>query len=249
MSTNARGAKRTGGRASGPRQSRGGGGGGRSVSIHTADGAIVLAMWLLLAGALVVYLAGPGRALAAEAWSRVGRWVTHDVRDPVLDEVPVAPEGTGRGYSRAAFGKGWAHRDGCAVDQLVAQRDVHDSHLRGCAVAGGTVTDPYDGTTTPYRAGAFDVDHVVSLAEAWRSGAARWTPAQRETFANDPDVLLLVKASENRSKGDRDAGTWQPATSAGRCLYAQRVRAIKYRYLLTVDSRERAALDVDLAEC
>ena len=50
-----------------------------------------------------------------------------------------------------------------------------------------------------------DIDHVVPLANAWRSGAssASWRKADREAYANDPKVLLSVDDAANQAKGDK----------------------------------------------
>lgn len=253
MSGTARSTNRTGGRATGPRQARGAStrAGGRGIDLQSGDGVVVLVFGGILATIGVGILAGPAQAWTAATWHRAVQWVTHDVRDPALEDIPVRAEGPGHGYSRAAFGKGWGTNpaSGCTTRQEVEARDVAGAHVEGCTVTGGTVTDPYTGGTAPFRPAGYDVDHVVSLAEAWRSGAASWTPAQRQAFANDMGELLLVPAGENRAKGDKDASGWNPTTAAGRCLYAQRVVAIKYRYLLSVDSREYAALVTDLDSC
>jgi hypothetical protein len=37
-----------------------------------------------------------------------------------------------------------------------------------------------------------DIDHVVPLAEAWRSGASDWDDDRRGDFANDPWGPALI---------------------------------------------------------
>ena len=74
----------------------------------------------------------------------------------------------------------------------------------------GKWLDPYTGQifTNP---GDLDIDHMVPLAEAHRSGADTWTAEQREDYANDlfhTDGLIAVSASANRSKGSRDPSQW-----------------------------------------
>jgi hypothetical protein len=79
----------------------------------------------------------------------------------------------------------------------------------------------YDGIeeTVP---GKLDIDHVVPLAEAWRSGASSWTASDRKRFANDltDPQLVAVSYSSNRSKGDKGPEEWRPRRAAW-CLYAR----------------------------
>jgi hypothetical protein len=57
-----------------------------------------------------------------------------------------------------------------------------------CKLTGGKWISAYDGKTIT-NASQLDVDHLVPLAEAWRSGAWKWTPVQRQTFANDLEIF------------------------------------------------------------
>ncbi|MEU0845720.1 DUF1524 domain-containing protein [Streptomyces sp. NPDC005962] len=52
---------------------------------------------------------------------------------------------------------------------------------------------------TADAAAQFDVDHVVPLKEAWRSGAAEWSTQDRRAFANDlvHSQLVAVSARSN----------------------------------------------------
>jgi hypothetical protein len=73
----------------------------------------------------------------------------------------------------------------CNTREQVLKRDgtgvVTDS---SCAATSGTWYSPYDGATW-HAASDVDIDHMVPLAEAWRSGAWAWTTAQRQAYAND----------------------------------------------------------------
>lgn len=172
-----------------------------------------------------------------------------------LDRLTVAAEGSGTGYQRSAFGQRWADvdRNGCGTRDDILARDLTGVRKRGrCVVISGVLLDPYTGQRVQFdkaHAGRVQVDHVVALAEAWRSGADRWTADRRLAFANDPAELLAAAAAVNDSKSDKDAGQWQPPTTAGRCRYARTVVAVKVKYSLTVDRRERAALARDLTGC
>lgn len=119
----------------------------------------------------------------------------------------------------------------------------------GCRVATGLWICPYTGgrVTDPSR---LDIDHLVPLKEAHRSGAHAWSPARRREFANDladPDALVAVAASANRSKADRDPAGWLPA--ADRCGYVRRWVLVKAAWGLDMDAAEREAVRVQLRAC
>ena len=98
---------------------------------------------------------------------------------------------------------------------------------------------------------ASDVDHVVPLAEAWRSGARNWTTATRQAFANDLNdpQLIAVTDNVNQSKGDQDPSTWQPSVSTYRCTYARMWIAVKHHWTLTLQTTEKTALQTMLNTC
>ena len=162
------------------------------------------------------------------------------------------------GYSRDQFGLSWADvdRNGCDTrnDILGAQlrRLTHRPGTHDCVVLSGQLADPYSGRIVPFRRGPgdlIDIDHVVSLGDAWQTGAQRLTPVAREALANDPLNLLAVDASSNREKGDSDAASWLPAKTGFRCAYVARQVAVKTRYRLYVTPPERDAIHRVLARC
>ena len=133
------------------------------------------------------------------------------------DEIQIrtAAEYVG-GYNRTLF-KHWidANKNGCDTrkEVLIAEAVVKPKKGAKCILTGGKWISPYDEKSYTKDA-SLDIDHVVPLAEAWRSGAWAWTSQQRQDFANDMTdsrVLIAVTASANRSKGDQDVKTWLPA--------------------------------------
>nr|WP_239067288.1 HNH endonuclease family protein [Actinomadura bangladeshensis] len=119
-----------------------------------------------------------------------------------------------------------------------------------CAAVSGTWRSPYDGVTWTLTSD-LDIDHMVPLAEAWRSGASAWTTSRRRAFANDLDSpqLWAVTDNLNQAKGDKDPAKWTPPIAGFRCMYARSWIEVKYRYRLTVDPAEKRALTRLLGTC
>lgn len=165
--------------------------------------------------------------------------------------LTIAPDQLS-GYERTLF-KHWidADKDKCDTrkEVLIQEAVVAPKLSSGCVFNGGKWISAYDGlATTDYS--TLDIDHMVPLSEAWRSGAWKWSPAQREAFANDltdPRALVAVTASLNRQKSDQDPSTWLPPID--KCTYVSNWIAIKVRYSLTVDIAEANALTTLVASC
>ena len=86
-----------------------------------------------------------------------------------------------QGYNRESFGKDWidADKNGCKTraEVLIAEAVVKPKVGKKCALTGGKWVSAYDAKTIT-DASKLDVDHLVPLAEAWRSGAWAWTAKQ-----------------------------------------------------------------------
>ena len=170
----------------------------------------------------------------------------------LLAGLRILPEHPG-GYARELFVLwGDADGDGCNTrdEVLIAESRIRARVLPGCVVEGSW-RSAYDGVITRDPS-TLDVDHVVPLREAWDSGAWTWTPARRQSYANDLGdwrSLRAVSASSNRSKGDRDPAEWLPPLASARCTYATDWVVIKVRWRLGVDAREHAALVRQLRTC
>jgi hypothetical protein len=93
------------------------------------------------------------------------------------------------------------------------------------------------------------IDHVVALADAWRTGARKWSLARRLRYANDPSVLLAIDGPENESKGDDDASEWLPDNGRFACAYVATQIFIKTEYRLWVTRAEHDAMVVTLDNC
>ena len=108
-----------------------------------------------------------------------------------------------------------------------------------------------NGCIAPYTCRTFtsvrdvDIEHIVAWAEARRSGLSC---ADARAFVNDPLNITVAYPRLNRQqKSDKDIADWQPPRNA--CWFAARVKAVKAKYGLTMDDRERRALDAVLSGC
>ena len=172
----------------------------------------------------------------------------------LLVEVEVEPERP-RGYEREDWPH-WLDQDGdCmdARDEVLAAESLESVRLAsdGCNVASGLWRDAYTGETfrDPAR---LDVDHFVPLAEAHRSGGHAWSRERRAAFANDlgdSRSLIAVGASVNRSKSDQGPEEWLPPHGSYRCRYAADWVAVKVRWSLSMDERERVTVSNLLRVC
>lgn len=160
------------------------------------------------------------------------------------------------GYDRDRFGPAWldADRNGCDTRNDLLGHYLREATVEsnGCVVTAGAYEDPYTGSTIDYWQGhgaLIDIDHVVSLGNAWATGASGWPIEKRAAFANDPLNLLPTDAGANRQKRDGDAATWLPANSSFRCEYVSRQVAVKAKYDLWVTLPEMEAIQRVLAPC
>ena len=160
-------------------------------------------------------------------------------------------------YDRGTWGR-WIDVDGDCQDTrqevLIAesQEPVTFEAARQCRVASGLWTGPFTGKTFTDPS-ELDVDHVVPLANAHRSGGWAWDEDRRVAYANylpSAAHLLAVEASANRSKGSRGPEGWSPPLESSWCDYAMDWIAIKSAWGLTATSQaEVDALEGMLATC
>ena len=168
--------------------------------------------------------------------------------DPIgwLGRLTTAAENPRDGYNHDDWPH-WSTNDltGCTSrEETILRANLLEAHydpIHPCKNIDGVWYSQYDGLTTT-NPSTFDVDHVVSLAEAHDSGGDRWTRGLREKFANDPMNLIFVSASSNRSKKEKDVAEWRPPKAVW-CEMAVTVILVKGNYNLSIDSAERKALD------
>jgi hypothetical protein len=122
--------------------------------------------------------------------------------------LPVRGRSASTDYSREAFGTAWkdVDRNGCDTRNDILQRDFNTAIFKpgtgDCKVIGGTWIDPYSNESYTFSeppSGA-QIDHVVSLKNAWQMGADQWDDQTRTEFANDPLNLRVTIASLNHKR-------------------------------------------------
>lgn len=168
-----------------------------------------------------------------------------------LQQLSVAQPGSMAGYSRARFPH-WSYQgNACDTREVVLARDGVDvKQDEACRSIAGIWYSEYDGREFT-SSSALDIDHMVPLAQAWRSGANTWSDAERRRFANDLDgpQLIAVSASSNRSKGDQSPDQWRPPLRSYWCTYSRAWIDIKSRYNLTITAAEQDALVEMVGTC
>lgn len=162
-----------------------------------------------------------------------------------LAELTVAPARPMTGYSRTKFPHWHAVSGTCNTRETVLKRDGTGVTVNSaCYPTAGRWYSVYDKKyfTDP---SLVSIDHVVALANAWRSGADTWTTARREAFANDlsSQQLIAVGASINSSKGDQSPDQWMPPNTTNWCMYVRSWINVKYVWDLNITSAEKAALE------
>jgi hypothetical protein len=154
----------------------------------------------------------------------------------------------------------WDTRDQVLYDEAVKDASLVLADKSGktvtdvakaCSVKSGTWNDPYSGNvfTNPKE---LDVDHMIPLSYAAQHGGQAWDEKKKEEYANNlsnPNHLIAVKASENRSKSDKGPSEWKPSNKDDYCTYATDWVTISANYGLTLTKSDAAALTSMLATC
>ncbi|KAF5018052.1 hypothetical protein F66182_9987 [Fusarium sp. NRRL 66182] len=173
-------------------------------------------------------------------------------------------------YNRDLFPHWETYEGACNTREFVLQRDGRNVvQNSACAATSGTWVSPYDGATWT-QASDVDIDHMVPLKNAWVSGAAGWTTARREQFANDvtrpqlwagesslyylseytPEAnTRIVTDDVNQSKSDKSPDAWKPPLTSFYCTYAKSWISVKSYWGLSVTSAEKSALTTMLDSC
>lgn len=160
-------------------------------------------------------------------------------------------------YKRDLFGNAWEDTDNnsCDTRNDILARDLTEITVNAdCKVQTGVFNDPYTGTVINFdrstgNGGGVDIDHIIPLSLAWKTGAADWDEATRVAFANDPLNLAASDAGENRKKGDKDASRYLPPNAGFHCEYVARQVTVRTKYATFVTQAEKDAMREVLNTC
>lgn len=173
-----------------------------------------------------------------------------------LTKLSVKPAESNQDYDRSNFLKSWGKWRGCNVRQKILNRDVTNKQLDldGCTVIKGSLSDPYTGKVIKLNSKSsisksVQIDHVVALGNAWRTGARYLNKEQRNLLANDDLELIAVSSQANQSKSNMDAAEWLPSNKSFRCTYVARQIAVKLKYHLWITPSEQSAIKSVLKTC
>ncbi len=148
-------------------------------------------------------------------------------------------------YSRTDY-KHWIDADKDCQDTrtevlIIESLEKPTLDKKSCEVVKGKWYDPYTDKyfTNPND---LDVDHFVPLKEVDRSGGNKWDKEKKMQYANDltnPETLIAVDKSANRSKADKDPSDWLPSNAKYNCEYIKLWQEVKKKWKLEMDEKEK----------
>lgn len=179
-----------------------------------------------------------------------------DLARKIIDGLGVADYSSEEKYDRIPqFGDWQTGEDSSDPDYCgdtredTLNRDLTNIELKDgrCQIASGDLDDPYTGKTIHFvrgieTSGAVQIDHLIPLGLAWRSGAESWTQDKRVAFANDEENLIAVDGPANGSKSDQPVGEWMPENEAYACTYVARFAYVANKYELSVSADDKKAM-------
>lgn len=66
---------------------------------------------------------------------------------------------------------------------------------------------------------------------------------------DNPETLIAVDKSANRSKADKDPSNWMPSNKGYSCEYIKTWQKLKKKWRLEMDEKERKFIDLKNKEC
>lgn len=193
---------------------------------------------------------GPGIDPAAEVTFIAAAAVEHP--NSLLEQLAALvdrPDPNRPRYNRDAFDEGQDLDGDCIrTRHEVLIEEGLDSAVDVCKVVAGTWFDPFTGLTFTDPQD-LEVDHVVSLDDAWDSGAWAFTPEQLREFGNQMGNMNAIEAGENQRKANLGPADYVPANSEFLCNYLVQYASVKIAWGLTITPEDYAAIEQGLSAC
>ena len=148
----------------------------------------------------------------------------YDAARQQMEALPVHGWDRVSDFQRFRFGEAWSDdvnvefgHNGCNTRDDILRRDLADLQVRPgtCFAQSGVLHDPYTGVTVDFVRGpgtssTVQIDHLVSLSDAWYKGARALgrpaPPRLRQRSAQPAGGGRKV----NFDKAFRDVGSWLP---------------------------------------
>ena len=146
-------------------------------------------------------------------------------------------------------GETWAQ---LGIGSLITSAAVAGSYNRDSFFYQSYKPNTSIGYYTNQSCDFINIDHVVSLKDAYDSGAASWSAYKKRTFANDKANHVPSCGRVNSSKGSAGPKDFLRRSNDGKgleyeivrfCEYVQRYYAVKVEYELSFESNDGATFE------
>ena len=146
-------------------------------------------------------------------------------------------------------GETWAQ---LGIGSLITSAAVAGSYNRDSFFFESYKPNTSIGFYTNQSCDFINIDHVVSLKDAYDSGAASWSAYKKRTFANDKANHVPSCGRVNSSKGSAGPKDFLRRSNDGKgleyeivrfCEYVQRYYAVKVEYELSFESNDGATFE------
>ena len=227
---------------------------GESEQLVIANAVGVMNFLVRIGGRCAGNVLAPGIAAVPEP-ERVDSALEAEMTRLVQSLVVADPDPARPQYNRDSWDEGLDLDGDCQRTRhevLIAESTIAPTmNESGCSVVSGRWVDRFDGSVYTL-ATEVQVDHLVALADAHRSGGWAWSTEQKRAFSNNLDLaghLGAVGADRNSSKGDSGPASFVPPTPQGRCDYAKDYATIKAEFGLTVTQADFNGVVSQLRSC
>ena len=144
-------------------------------------------------------------------------------------------------YQRADW-EHWTDEDQNCLNtraELLKSRSKTQVKMRkkGCTVDRGAWEDFYTGRMHTV-ASFVEIDHIVPIYEAYKTGGKDWPSSKKKQFANDLENLAITSKKLNRSKSAKIITQFKAANAELNKRYICTYFKIKTKYSLKLSDKE-----------